>query len=59
MEAARGKKHPSETKNGMKESFIEIYSNLVHYLKQEASFASISFEVKQNDNWTDNILLEM
>ena len=26
--------------------------NLVHYLKQEASFASISFEVKQNDNWT-------
>ena len=28
---------------------------MVYYLKCEAPFAPISFEVKRNDNWTDNI----
>ena len=28
---------------------------MLSYLKEEASFAPISFEVQQNDNWTDNL----
>ena len=28
---------------------------MVCYLKQEASSGPISFEVKRNDSWTDNI----
>jgi hypothetical protein len=31
------------------------YFDMVCYLKQEASSPPISFEVKQNDSWTDNI----
>ena len=34
---------------------ISKYFDMACYLKQEASFASISFEVKSNDNWTDNV----
>ena len=28
---------------------------MVFYLKQEGYFASISSELQQNDNWTDDI----
>ena len=31
------------------------YFDMVCYLKQEASSGPISFEVKRNDSWTDNI----
>ena len=36
---------------------IKLKYSFLIILKQEASFASVSFEVQQYDKWTDNILV--